>query len=167
MPDRISEEHVSPETFVDLLEGAPVDASHRQHLARCQDCRRELEELERTLSVLRTDAGAELPAVPARRWQRTVFWAGAAAVLALVLVSQPRNPSDGSASTEAEQFLPDIDEDPEYRVLLAISLETEDSEVVLDAVHFSEPFSPDLYELTPSERRSLAEELVRLLRSRS
>lgn len=37
--------HLDPAVLVDLFEGVPVDAVHRQHLSQCADCEREFERL--------------------------------------------------------------------------------------------------------------------------
>ena len=31
-------DHLTPEVFVDVFEGSPVDASWRQHLENCDQC---------------------------------------------------------------------------------------------------------------------------------
>jgi hypothetical protein len=165
MENRSSNHHLDPETFVDLLEGAPVDASHRQHLGRCEECRRELEDLRETLALLESEDEGKQGSVPARRF-RYLWWAAAAAVLVAALASLSRNGPVPEA-TELESLLPPIEEDSDYRLLLSISLETADAEVVLDAVEASTPFASDPVELPPDERTRIAEEILRMLRSRS
>lgn len=169
MWNRFSSEHLSPETFVDVLEGAPVDAAHRQHLSACQECRGELDGLEKTLSTLKSARDGERGANFSRRLWRYARWASAAAVLVLTLVSQTRAPSHvaAPAAPEGVMLLPPIDDDGDYRLLLALAREAGDSDVLLDAVQFSTPFSSDPSELTPDERERLGEEIAEALRSSS
>lgn len=176
MADESTTEHLSPEIFVDLLDGAPLDAAYRQHLRNCSGCRQELAGLERTLSVVGPALAGEVEGPdstvsPMDRTAKTEWryavWASAAAVLLSVLVSRPRHPSVTSTAAEYETLLAPIEEDEDYRLLLTLSRDVEDPEFLFDAVQYKAPFSPDPNELTPAEQTSLLGALARALRSSS
>lgn len=159
--------HLSPEAFVDVIDGAPVDASWRQHLESCERCRRELDELRETLSLFNAETSAPAPASPPRG--STPRWvAVAAAVLVTVLggywFSLDREVPQPLA--ESEELLPPIDEDEEFQLLLALSNAVDDDlpevgNVVDDALAI------DPSRLTPEEQELLVEQLTEEMRSSS
>lgn len=63
--------HLDPETAALLALGEPTSsASQRAHLEACAECRREVAELQETVTVARSSLGeAELQEPPARVWQ--------------------------------------------------------------------------------------------------
>ena len=82
MTSERQQDHLTPEVFVDVLEGSPVEASWRQHLENCSDCRQELEALEQTLAILKEDVGTAAPlALPSVERSLSRWWTTAAAVV--------------------------------------------------------------------------------------
>jgi hypothetical protein len=75
-------------------------------------------------------------------------------------------PEEVETSTpgEAEALLPSLDEDADFQILRTLSEEL-GGEVLIDGVHDFGTIPPDVFELTPAERRNLlaklAEELTR------
>jgi hypothetical protein len=166
-------EHLTPELFIDLLDGAPVAAECRLHLTECAECREELRELEETLGLLRSGEKDERPAPPARASRRYAYlwWAvSAAAVLVAVLLSLDRGSDavDSSPAARAEEMLlPPIEEDDDFRLLLALSEESEEIDFLDEVNAFPGLHPPDASGLTPGERQNLLEELARDMRSSS
>ena len=166
--------HLSPEIFVDLVEGSPVEASRQQHLSTCAQCREELMELEQTLSLLHEDTGASAllePVRPARRgfpaWAATAAAVLMAAVGLYWLVAEK---GPGAAvprlNAEIEELLPPIDEDQEFQFLLAVSdATTEDSELVEITAPVFDGLALDPAPLTPGERQRFVERLTEEMRS--
>ena len=159
--------HLAPEAFVDLLEGAPVEASHRLHLDRCDRCRRELHELQETLALAKMGdvLGTGTEVAPKRR-RPFVVWLAAAAAVALVFVGAHELDVVGRlqrpGEAPAEALLPPVDQDDAFQLLLALSREAEawPPEGAGAAVG---PDFPLPEELSPDERerllQALAEEL--------
>ena len=166
MSDR--SEHLAPEVFVDFLDAAPVDASHRQHLAGCERCRAELDELRGTLLLL---SPSETPSSEAdgrnRHW---LSWAAAAAALVATAsvywgfdVSEPVAPQ----AVAIEEILPPLEQDAEFQLLLALTDalgEEWDSE---EASAFESETGLDPGDWTAGERRRFVEKLAEELRSSS
>ena len=167
MSDR--SEHLAPEVFVDLLDAAPVDASHRQHLAECQLCRAELEELRGTLSVLIPSDGPSSEADGRKRhWLRWVA-AAAAAIVATASVYWGFDVSEpvGSRAVAIEELLPPLERDAEFQLLLALTDalgEEWDSEEVSG---YESETGLDPGDWTAGERRRFVEKLAEELRSSS
>ena len=169
----MTNEHLSPEVFVDVLEGSPVDASWHQHLSTCSQCREELRGLEQTLALVSVDANAPPVAVsmsmrPMQPTRVVPAWAAAvgAALLAAVGVYgffATRDTSPAS-SAEMEELLPPVDEDQEFQLLLALSDAT-DAELVEIAVPSFDGFALDPARLTPGERQRFVERLTEEMRS--
>ncbi len=163
MSDR--SEHLAPEVFIDFLDSAPVDASHRQHLAGCEHCRAELDELRRTLLLLRP---SETPSSEAHgRNRHWLSWVAAAAA-ALVATAgvywgfDVSEPADLQA-VAIEEILPPLEQDAEFQLLLvwtdALGEEWDsalESETGLDPGDW-----------TAGERRRFVEKLTEELRSSS
>ena len=168
-------DHLTPEIFIDVAEGSPVDASRRQHLEHCSECRQELEQLEETLVILHDDVGAAAPAVRQRlRWWLATAATIAVAVSALYWMSLDRS-GTGAASARkgaVEDLLPPVEQDQEFQLLLALSRavdeeeEEEDEDEIRGAASLSfEGFPLDASGLTPTERQRFVEELAEAMRS--
>jgi len=162
--------HLSPEAFVDVIDGVPVDASWRQHLESGERCRRELDGLRETLSLLDVNAETSAPAPgtvprrgPAPRWV-----AVAAAVLVTALggywLSLDRESPPPSA--ESDELLPPIDEDEEFQLLLALSNSVDDDLPEVGSV-VDDELAIDPSRLTPEEQELLVERLTEEMRSSS
>lgn len=162
--------HLSPEAFVDVIDGAPVDASWRQHLASCERCRGELEELRETLSLL--DANAETSAAaaasPPRRGPTRGWVAVAAAVLLIALGGYwlSVNRELPGPSADSEELLPPIDEDEEFQLLLALSNAVGDNLPEVGGL-VDDELALDPSRLTPEEQELLVEQLTEEVRSSS
>jgi hypothetical protein len=152
----MTNKHLASEELIDLLESTPVEAEVRRHFDECEECRRELRELEETLGVLRADLRS--PSVS----RRSLPWlAAAAAVVAAVLSFYPR----GSPSPEVSeiQLLAPVGEDAEYRILEAFSGDLSGDEwLALPGPEFA-----DSSDLTDSERRALLERIAQEMEKQS
>ena len=175
MTNERTRDHLTPEVFIDVLEGSPVDASRRQHLADCSDCRRELEELEQTLAILHEDVGTAAPPVRrGLRWWLAMAAAVAIAVSALYWVNLDRSgiaPASAEVA-EAKDLLPPLEQDGEFQLLLALSgaMDEEEEEEISDVASPSfEGLPLDAFvssgSLTPAERQRFVEELTEAMRS--
>ncbi len=167
MTDR--NEHLAPDVFVDLLEAAPVDASHRQHLAACAHCRAELDELRGTLLLFRP---SETPSV--QTVGRNGHWLSWVAVAAAALVatvgfywrfdvSEPVAPK----AVAIEQMLPPLERDAEFQLLLVLTEALGDEWDPEEARAFEVEPGLDPGDWTASERRRFVEKLTEEWRSRS
>ena len=165
-------DHLTPEIFIDVAEGSPVDASRRQHLEHCSECRQELEQLKETLAILHDDVGAAAPAAPAVR-QRLRWWLATAATIAIAVsalywMSLDRS-GTGAASARkgaVEDLLPPVEQDQEFQLLLALSGAMDEEEDISGAASPSfEGFPLDASGLTPTERQRFVEELAEAMRS--
>ena len=166
-------DHLTPEIFIDVAEGSPVDASRRQHLEHCSECRQELEQLEETLAILHDDVGAAAPAASAVRQLR--WWLAtpatiAIAVSALYWMSLDRSGTGAASAREGavEDLLPPVEQDQEFQLLLALSgaMDEEEEEDISGAASPSfEGFPLDASGLTPNERQRFVEELAEAMRS--
>ena len=178
MTSERQQDHLTPEVFVDVLEGSPVDASWRQHLESCSDCRQELEALEQTLAILKEDVGtAASLAPPSVERSLSRWWATAAAVViaagAAYWMSVDRS---GTAPTsaevpevpEVEDLLPPWEQDEEFQFLLALS-GAMDEELDDVASPSFEGFALEAFvfpgDLTPGERQRFVERLTEAMRS--
>lgn len=194
MTDDAGIEHLTPELFVDLLEGAPVAADRRQHADHCARCREELAEISATLARLRSaDRGDSVVlaavtgssrSIAPSRLRRYVPWLSAAALLLLALLlvrdrgrlayvardardaRDERHEGDISALSEADALLPSMDEDADFQILRTLSEEI-GGEALFDDVYDSGTIPPDVIELTPAERRNLLGRLAQDLNTRS
>lgn len=168
MSDQHGAKHLTPEAFVDMIDGTPVEASWRQHLESCERCRRELDELRGTLSLLSTDTSAPAPTLPPRRRPVPGWMAVAAAVLFAALggywLSVDRELPGPAA--DAEELLPPIDEDEEFQLLLALSNAVEDDLPEVGSV-VDDELALDPSRLTPEEQELLVERLTEEMRSSS
>lgn len=154
-------DHLTPEAFVDVSEGSPVDASRRQHLEDCSECRQELEELEQTLAILHEDVGLAAP--PAR--PRLRGWLATAAAIAIAVSAVYWMNVDAPAQVVAvEDLLPPVEQDQEFQLLLALS-GAMDEELDGAASPPFEGFPLDASGLTPTERQRFVEELAEAMRS--
>jgi len=162
-------DHLPPEIFIDVAEGSPVDASRRQHLEHCAECRQELEQLEETLAILHHDVGAAAPAVRQRlRWWLATAATIAIAVSALYWMSLDRSGTGAVAAREGavEELLPPVEQDQEFQLLLALSGALDEEEEISGAASLSfEGFPLDASDLTPTERQRFVEELAEAMRS--
>lgn len=157
-------DHLTPELFIDVAEGAPVDASRRQHLENCSECRQELAQLEQTLAILHDDLGAAAPSARHRlRWWFATAAAIAVAVSALYWTNHEQSPTSAEVS-EAEQLLPPAEQDQEFQLLLALS-GAMDEDLDGPASWSFEEFRLDAGALTPTERQRFVEELAEAMRS--
>ena len=166
------QDRLTPEVFVDVLEGSPVDAFWLQHLENCSDCRQELGELEQTLAILNEDVGSAAPLAPSPvRRSLSRWWATAAAVVIAVSVAYWMNldrSETAPASAEVEDLLPPLEQDEEFQFLLTLSgaMDAELDEVVSPSFEgialeaFVYPGS-----LTPEERQRFVERLTEAMRS--
>ena len=181
MSSERQQDHLTPEVLVDVLEGSPVEASWRQHLENCSDCRQELEALEQTLAILKEDVGTAAPlAPPSVERSLSRWWATAAAVViaagAAYWMSVDRS---GTAPTsaevpevakvpEVEDLLPPLEQDEEFQFLLALS-GAMDEELDDVASPSFEGFALDAFMfpggLTPGERQRFVERLTEAMRS--
>jgi len=160
-------DHLTPEVFVDMVEGSPVEASRRQHLEHCLECRQELEELRQTLSILHEDVGTVAPPAGTRlRW-----WLATAAAIALAVSALYWMTLDTSGiaplstrTVEVEDLLPPVEQDEEFQLLMALSGSM--AEELDGAVSPSfEGLPLEASGLTPAERQQLVEELAEAMRS--
>jgi len=175
MTSQRQQDHLTPEVFVDVLDGSPVDASWRQHLESCSECRQELDELEQTLAILNDDvATAAFLAPPPVERSLSRWWATAAAVVIAASAAFWINldwSGNAPASTEvpeAENLLPLLEQDEEFQFLLALSGVMDDElddgaspsfeGLAFDAFVFSSG-------LTPGERQRFVERLTEAMRS--
>ncbi len=147
----MANQHLTPELFVDLLEGAPVDAERTRHLASCAACRLELEELRETLGVVRSTT---LSASAGRRY---MTWAAAAAAVLVAMLF-----FHGRAPVENDEILPPIGEDLDYQLLRELSRELSDEEPLVPLLEAFE-----VPELTPAEEHDFLERLASDMRSTS
>jgi hypothetical protein len=152
-------EHLSPEIFVDLLEGSPVEARWRRHLDDCPECPRELGELGETLDWVRSAETA-----PRRSESSGLRYLAAAAAVFLALgglffALRTRSPvaEHGVAS---EQLLPPIQQDDDFELLLALSRDLPDTLVVQEAVETGSLVDALPTDLTEEEQRLLLERLA-------
>lgn len=170
MTELMSDKHLTPETFVDVLEGAPVDVSRRQHLSVCVECQQELAELTQTLQLVASServaehvesTPAPIVRAPARRG-RVVAVVAAAIVVSLVaysLVSPVAAPPGSIETAELDEFLPPVDEDHEFQLLLALSDALTGASVDGDDFDLSVEGAPDPSRLTPTEQKLFLESL--------
>lgn len=161
--------HLSPEVFVDVVEGVPVDASWQQHLSACPACQEELGELEQTLSLLNEDTETVLPTTePAREPRGLPAWmvTAAAALVAAVGLYWLAVERDASTPTsvELEELLPPVEEDEEFQFLIAVSGAADEDLVEIAAPVF-DSFALDPQRLTPGERQLFVERLTEEMRS--
>ena len=154
---RESDSHLSPDQLIDLLDGVPVDAALKQHLADCRDCGDELSALRETLSQLRQDEPPQrgdderhgfekglkqkLGRTASPREGVSWYWyVAAAATLAFLswqvvssVVSEP------DAPVLAESVLPAVDEDEEFLFLVSVVELSDDTEELEDSLSTSRP----------------------------
>ena len=152
-------EHLTPEQFVDLLEASPVEAETRQHLSLCLECRRELSDLEETLGALTAESRG------GSSFRRYAPWIGAAAAIAAAVLLLYRSAPGSDPYPEAAELrlLEPIGEDPDYRILEAVSGQMVDDETLaLPLADF-----PDASELDSGELRDLVERLAREMSTKS
>lgn len=170
--------HLAPETFIDLAEGVPVEASHRLHVERCEGCRGELEELRRTLALLNAveqlDSGeADVPATRPRARGLGLWLVAAAAILVALVVSYPKVRPEGvlaesnGAGAPTESLLPPTEGDEAFQLLLALTEELDGSDVLADETGGTGLVLREIDELTPEERGILLERLAEEMRSSS
>jgi hypothetical protein len=169
MSDRSDSGHLTPELFVDVLDGTPIDVSHKQHLEQCGHCRAELDELRGTLALITPNEAASLTADSRKRlWVR--WLAAAAALLIATLGVYWRLDVSGEAApnaAEIEAMLPPIEQDGEFQVLLTVA-EGLDAEWDFDEPSaFESDIGLDPGEWTAAERRRFVEKLAEELRSSS
>lgn len=171
-------DHLTPEVFIDVLEGSPVDASRRQHLENCSDCRQELEELEQTLARLHEDVGAVAPVAPPPVRRRLRWWLATAAAVAIAVSAAYWMNLDRSGIVPAsadvedvedvEDLLPPLEQDEEFQLLLALA-GAMDEELDGVASPSFEGLPPEAFVfsggLTPAERQRFVEELTEAMRS--
>lgn len=162
------EQHLTPEVFVDFIEGSPVDASWRAHLDECRACRVELTELERTLAVLRADTDATAPLAAPPRTRVAPAWLGVAAAVVLLSVGAAwlwveKTPT-ATTSVPLEELLPPVEQDDEFRFLLAVS-DANDVELFEVSEPAFDGFELDPGRLTPSQRQQFVERLTEEMRS--
>lgn len=162
-------DHLTPELFIDVAEGLPVDASGRQHLENCSECRQELEQLEQTLAILHDDVGTAAPPVrQTLRWWLATAAAIAISVSALYWMDLDRSgTAPASAQVGAvEDLLPPMEQDQEFQLLLALAGAMDEGEEISGVA--SPPFEGfplDASGLTPTERQRFVEELTEAMRS--
>lgn len=167
MTSERQEEHLSPEVFVDVLEGSPVKASWRQHLENCTDCRRELHDLEQTFSLLNEDVENAAPVAsppPKRALPPWVATAAAVVIAAVAAYWVAVRDTTAPAAAELEELLPPVDQDEEFQLLLALS-DAMDEELADVAGPAFEGLSMDLAWLTAAERQRFVERLAEEMRS--
>jgi hypothetical protein len=151
--------HLTPEQFVDLLEGSPVEAEVRQHFSSCVECRQELRGLEETLGAVRAESRAPSSLL------RQASWMGAAAAIVAAVVFLYRGAPENAPYPEGAEFqiLAPIGEDPDYRLLEALSGQIVDDETLaLPLADF-----PDASELDSGELRDLVERLAQEMSTKS
>ena len=175
MTSERQQDHLTPEVFVDVLEGSPVDAPWRQHLENCSECRQELEVLEQTLAILHEDVvtAAPLARPPVQRSFSRWLATAAAVVIAVSAVYWLNLDRSGTAPAsvevpEVEDLLPPLEQDEEFQFLLALSGAMDEElddvaspsfeELTLDAFVFPGG-------LTPGERQRFVERLTEAMRS--
>ena len=187
MNDREADQHLTPEICIDLLDGAPVEASHRLHVERCDACRRELDELTGTLTLLSSAEESEVIGVAGPedirpRGKGLGVWlvAAAAFLVALVLIYPTVRPdgwSDGrpeawmseqdSIVSEPEGPLLPVERDEAFQLLLALSDEVAGSEAMAFERGEADAVPSAIDELTPEERGFVLERLTEEMRSSS
>jgi hypothetical protein len=172
-------DHLTPELFVDLLEGGPVAASRRQHLDRCAACREELAELSAALALVKSAdpvdavvpgpaAGSSRAASPSRL-RRWIPWLSAAALLAMALLlarDSGRVVSREGDEGAIDALLPSVEQDADFQILRALSEELGE-EALFDELYDAGPIPSDLSDLTPAERGNLLDRLAEDLKARS
>ena len=155
--------------FVDFLDSAPVDASHRQHLAGCEHCRAELDELRGTLLLL---SPSETPSSEAdgrnRHWLSWVAAATAAFVATAGVywgfdVSEPVAPQ----AVEIEEILPPLEQDAEFQLLLVLTDALGEEWDFEEASALESETGLDPGDWTAGERRRFVEKLTEEMRSSS
>ena len=111
MNENLSDQHLTPEISVDFLDGGPVDASHRLHLERCDECRQEIDKLTSTLTLLRSAEEREFIRVGGSeeirpRGKGLGMWlvAVAACLVAVVLIYPTVRP-DGSSNGRPDAWM--------------------------------------------------------------
>lgn len=176
-----SEPHLTPDQLVDLLDGAPVDAAVKQHLAGCQECAGELSVLEETLSQLHQDdvphpgenywpefssnLHRKLGKTPPGRKSVSWYWYVAAAAMLSFLSWQIVNSvlPERAEPLSVEVVLPAVEEDPEFLFLLSVVELSGWTEELEDSLGESSVLNLDPSQLTSEEaewfRRELEEEL--------
>ena len=167
MSDR--SEHLTPEVFVDFLDAAPVEASHRQHLAGCEHCRAELDELRGTLSLL-TPSETAIPEAGGRKRAWLPWVAAAAAALVATAgvyrvfdVSEPAAPQ----AVAFEEILPPLERDAEFQLLLVWTDALGEEWYSEEVSAFESEIGLDPGDWTAGERRRFVEKLAEELRSSS
>ena len=186
MNEKVAGQHLTPEISIDFLDGAPVDASHRLHLERCDACRREIDERTSTLTLLRSAEERELIRVPGSeeirpRGKGLGMWlvAAAACLVALVLLYPTMRP-DGWSNGRSDAWMsqrdsivsePDLLLPAEGDEALQLLLKLSDAVAGFEAMAF-EALEIDVVpsaidELTPEERGFVLERLAEEMRSSS
>jgi hypothetical protein len=185
MNDREADQHLTPEICIDLLDGAPVEACHRLHASRCDTCRRGIDELTDTLTLLRSAEEREVTGVTGReeigsRGKGFGVWlvAAAAFLVALVLIYPTVRPdgwSDGrpeawmserdASVTEPEGLLLPVERDEAFQLLLVLSDEVAGSEAMGFEREETDAVFSAIDELTPEERGFVLEQLTEEMRS--
>ena len=168
-------DHLTPEVFVDVVDGSPVDAFWHQHLESCSECRQELDELEQTLAVLDEDvvtAALLAPRPVARSFPR--WWATAAAVVIAasaafwINLDWSGNAPASAEVPEVEDLLPPLEQDEEFQFLLALSgaMDEEVDDVASPSIE-GLGFDAFVFSggLTPGERQRFVERLAEAMRS--
>jgi hypothetical protein len=159
MKEEVAGAHLTPEQFVDLLEGSPVEAVVRRHLSTCAECGTELRGLEETLGAVRAESRAP------SSFRRHAAWLGAAAAIAAAAVFlYPGAPESEPLGESVElRILAPLGADADYRILEALSGQWVDDETLaLPLADF-----PDASELDSGELRDLAERLAREMSTKS
>jgi hypothetical protein len=143
--------HLTPEQFVDLLEGSPVEAEVRQHLSTCFECGAEFRGLEDTLGAVRAESRAP------SSFRRHATWGAAAAILAAAVFLYRGAPESEPHGESVElRILAPLGDDADYRILEALSGQLVDDETLaLPLADF-----PDASELDSGELRDLVERLA-------
>ena len=185
MNDRGADQHLTPEIYIDLLDGAPVEASHRLHVERCDACRRELDELTGTLTLLSSAEEREVigiagPEEIRPRGKGLGMWlVAAAAFLVTVVLIYPTVKPDGwsdgrpdawmsernSIVSEPEGLLLPAERDEAFQLLLALTDEVAGSEAMAFVGEETDFVLSAIDELTPEERGLVLKRLAEEMRS--
>ena len=167
MSDR--SEHLTPEVFVDFLDAAPVEASHRQHLAGCEHCRAELDELRGTLSLLTPSETARSEAGGRKRPWLPWVAAAAAALVATAAVYRGFDVSEPAApqAVAFEEILPPLERDAEFQLLLVWTDALGEEWYSEEVSAFESEIGLDPGDWTAGERCRFVEKLTEELRSSS
>jgi hypothetical protein len=173
--------HLSPEEFVDALEGA-VSPVADAHLRECEPCRAELADMRAIVDVARAAEASEPSPLfwdhfsarvkdatqqePSRApwfsvfgWRPVAALAVAASALAIAMYVRPANapvPDGDTTGGFIAATTPSIDEDGSWNLVMALASELEWSDVSQAAAPVEGTADAMIEDLTPDQREALA-----------